>query len=122
MIRAGGRGIEPNIADVDSKLSNEAPGQSAASFAKPFVLWNERHAVLVGGHSNSKNAPSFTWNVPVEKFGWKTGSYKITDLWGRAGEKILSGEELAKMNLTIGPDRPPDGGLAVFEIKPVESK
>ena len=118
LVRACGHGVVANIADVDSKLADADKDRSATTFSRPYVMWNEHHALLVGGHTDANRSFSFLWDVPVDRFGWKSGSYKVTDLWGNRGVKVMDAAALAKMDVTIGPDRTTDGGLAVFEIEP----
>lgn len=118
LVRACGHGVAANIVDIDST----APNDAGETFARPYLLWNQHHALLVGGHTNTARSVSFTWILPVDKLAWNTTSYKITDLWGTRGAKVISAAGLAKMDVTIGPDRTPDGGLALFEIEPADRK
>jgi hypothetical protein len=119
LVRAAGRGEVPNIADIESEVVDGAP-VSPSVVATPYVLWNDHHAVLVGGHRDARRSFHFTWKIPVDKFGWTATQYKLTDLWGDRGVKVVSAADLAKIDLTVGPDRTPGGGLALFELQPVQ--
>ena len=122
LVFACGRGVVANIADINVQLKGaNADAPTLASVAKPYVLWNDHHAFVVGGDTDPDRSLNFRWNVPVDKFHWETAKYKVSDLWGSRAERIMSAADLAHMDLTIGPDGSPHGGLALFEIQPVGS-
>ena len=102
---------EPNIVPVDYKSSATVPA--------PYILWNNKKAILVAGNNLSKDV-KLTATLPLNKIGMGGAArLKITDLWN-GGEKIVNAKDLANFTFSIKKDKTAGGGLAVYKIEVVE--
>lgn len=100
----------PRIDKVQYKSSSPVP--------VPYILWNDRKAILVAGNNTDRNV-KLTVTLPLGKTGMATAGasqVRITDLWN-GGEKILSLNKTSDFSFTIRKDRVAGGGLAVYKIE-----
>lgn len=93
--------------------------KAAVSVPVPYILWNDRKAILIAGNNTDKNV-KITTTLPLEKTGMASASkIRITDLWN-GGSKVVSAKYLSNFSFTIKKDRTAGGGLAVYKIERID--
>ena len=101
--------VNPNIAAVEYKSSEPVP--------VPYILWNDKKAILVAGNNHTDKNVELTVTIPFEKAGMSRASrIRITDLWN-GGSEIKKASEASNFTFRIKKDKTPGGGIAVFKIE-----
>lgn len=111
--------------DVIHSVYNEAKPriekvayQSSSVVPAPYILWNNRKAILIAGNNLEKNV-KLTVTLPLDKIGMSEASQiRITDLWN-GGEKTMDVKNAADFSFAIKKDKVAGGGLAVYKIEVV---
>jgi len=100
----------PNVAKVSYRSSANVP--------VPYVLWNDRKAILVAGNNQDKDV-KMTVTLPLGKTGLSgVSQVRVTDLWN-GGEKIIQVKNAAEFTFSIKSDKTAGGGLAVYKIEAI---
>jgi len=99
----------PNIAAVEYKSSDSVP--------VPYILWNDKKAILVAGNYHTDKDVEITVTLPLAKTGISRASrIRITDLWN-GGDEIKKASDTANFSFQIKRDKVSGGGVAVFKIE-----
>jgi hypothetical protein len=76
-----------------------------------------RKAIVVAGNYSTNSAVTNTIAIPLATMGLGGCSYyKLTDLWNNT-TSVISAASVSNYSVTIGADKTPGGGIAVFKIE-----
>jgi len=101
--------VNPNIAAVEYRSSDSVP--------VPYILWNDKKAILVAGNYHTDKDVELTVMLPFEKTGIpRTSRIRITDLWN-GGNEIKKITDTTNFTFRIKKDKIKGGGIAVFKIE-----
>jgi len=101
--------VHPNMAAVAYKSSEPVP--------VPYILWNDKKAILVAGNNHTDKEVELTVTIPFEKTGMlRTSRIRITDLWNE-GSEIKKVSDASALTFRIKKDKTPGGGVAIFKIE-----
>jgi hypothetical protein len=89
----------------------------------PYARVRRGEKVIVVAGNDTAHPLDVRLALPLDGVGFdRTGRYRVRDLW-LGGDRFLTGDEIAAGFLaTIGPDKSPLGGVAIFEIVPAGSE
>jgi len=100
--------VNPNIAAVEYQSSDSVP--------VPYILWNDKKAILIAGNNHADKDVELTVTLPLEKTGMSHASrILITDLWN-GGDEIKKVSEVTHLTFRIKRDKTQGGGVAVFRL------
>lgn len=112
LLHAWGKGQIGNILPLQFEALAKPP--------IPYVIWNERKAVVVAANPDSTNSLEIALKIPLAEMGWKDGpAVKVTDLWSAGGVRTMAATEASSIKATIAPDKAAAGGLAVLLLEPL---
>lgn len=98
----------------------EVSYKSASTVPVPYILWNDRKAVLIAGNNLSKDV-KLTVALPLGNIGMSNASrIRICDLWN-GGERIVDVKgSTTEFSFSIKRDKVSGGGLAVYRIEVIQ--
>jgi len=103
--------VDPNIASVEYKSFESLP------VPVPYIMWNNKKAILVAGNYHTDKDIELTVTIPFEKIGMSRASrVRITDLWN-GGSEVKKMSEASSFTFRVKKDKIPGGGVVVFKIE-----
>lgn len=84
----------------------------------PYMVWNERRAIVVCGNERRDHDATLTVILPREKMGWPpAAAVNVRDLW--SGKTLMAERKQDRLQVRVPVPRDgiPGGGLAVLRIE-----
>ncbi|MDR1602008.1 MAG: hypothetical protein LBS42_06220 [Tannerella sp.] len=103
-------------------LSLQAVGVDSDSIPVPYMLYNDRKAIVVCGNTTDRTVKGIV-NISLAGTPLENATQlQITDLWNGGKAKRIKAADLQKFPVVMKPDKTKRGGVAVLKIETVRDE